>query len=60
MMEVLGFIVYMVCTLFASFLCVAVWSWPGTGKGEGLTTLAIAGLLWYGAWYFNPFTITMT
>lgn len=60
MMAILGYIVYIIITLFATVLCVGVWSWPGTDKSEGLFTLGIAGLLWYGAYYFAPFTLVFT
>lgn len=58
-MAILGFIVYMIVTLKVTFLSLVVWSWPCTEKGEGIFLLVIAALFWYGAWYFNPFTIGM-
>ena len=59
-MAILGYIVYMIFTLFVSVTCLGVWSWAGTGKGEGISILCIAGLLWYGAYYFCPFSLVMT
>lgn len=55
-MAIFGYIVYMACTLFVSFISIGVMTWPGNG-GEKWFIGTVVALLWWGAVAWAPFSV---
>lgn len=57
---IIGFIVCAIIGIWILLICLGMFTWPGTGRGEQVTAIIVAILVVLFLKWINPFTIAVT